>query len=196
MIDTDETAGIVPHAGVIIKLLQGTVFQEDKKNWNTLIAYQAVVRSYFEQIGVDLFLSESDGFAYLTQNERDFSEEKFPRLIKRIPLSYEVTILLVVLRETLEEFDNKTMYSSKCFITDLEIKEKIELMLKEKTDRVKLLNQLNSYTNKVVELGFLKEVKTDEIGEDLRRFEIRRVIRAKMNNEKLEEIKEKLTTNE
>ncbi len=194
--NTDENSGIVPHAGVIIKLLQGTLFQEDKKNWNTLITYQAAVRSYFDQIGVDLFLSESDGFAFLTQSERDLNDEKFFRLIKRMPLSYEVTILLVILREYLEEFDNKSMYSSKCFISDMEIKEKIQMMLKEKTDKVKLLNQLNNYTNKAVDLGFLKEVNADEVGESIRRFEIKRVIRAKINNEKLEEIKEKLTTYE
>ncbi|MCP5054013.1 MAG: DUF4194 domain-containing protein, partial [bacterium] len=80
----------------------------------------------------------------------------------------------------------------KCFITHQEIIEKIELLFREKADKVKLLARLESYINQVIHLGFLKEINTREIDTDTRRYEIRRVIRAKINNAKLEEIKFKL----
>lgn len=60
-------------ASLCIKLLQGSVFRDEKrdslqdKNWNALIAHQNDIRKYFDQIGVSLVLSEADGYAYLVQ---------------------------------------------------------------------------------------------------------------------------------
>ena len=141
-------------------------------------------------------MNEKDGFAFLTQSEQENETASIPRLIKRIPLSYEVTLLLVILRESLEEFDVKNIDMSKCFISDTEIKEKIGIMFKEKANKVRLLDKFNTYINQAVNLGFLKEVVSGEGREDLRRYEIRRVIRAKINNEKLEEIKERINQND
>lgn len=194
--NTIGTDSVVPHASVIIRLLQGTLFHDEKKSWNDLLSFQGAVRLYFSQIGVSLHLDEKDGFAFLTQAEQELPANGIPRLIKRIPLSYEVTLLLVVLRESLEEFDIKTTDSTRCYISDTEIKEKIEIMYRDKADKVKLLNKFDSYINQAVNLGFLREVNPGEAAVDIRRFEIRRVIRAKINNEKLEEIKEQLNPDE
>ncbi|MDM8523816.1 DUF4194 domain-containing protein [Desulfococcaceae bacterium HSG8] len=184
---------VVPHAPVIIKLLQGTLFDEDAKMWNDLLIYHKQVRDYFSQIGIDLYMDERDGFAFLTQ--RDTGEDAFriPRLVRRMPLSYDVTLFLVILRESLEEFDVRTTDSSRCFITRQQIMEKIELLFKERSDTVKLLSRFDAYVNQVINMGFLKPV--EEAGEpenENRYYEIRRVIKAKINNEKLEEIREKL----
>lgn len=186
----NETAGaLVPYAGVIIRLLQGTVFDEDRKTWQALILFQSQVRAYFKEIGVDLHLDEGDGFAYLTQPDTAGGDTDLPRLVRRMPLSYEVTLLLVLLRECLEEFDVKATDSARCFITRGEILEKIELLFKDRADKVKLTARFDSYINQAVQLGFLREIRAETIGEDDRSYEIRRVIRAKLNNETLEEIK-------
>jgi len=188
---------IMPYTPVVIKLLQGTVFDEEKKTWNELLLYQKPVRDYLGQIGIHLHLDESDGFAFLTQPDTDDKESRMPRLVRRMPLSYEVTQLLVILRGCLEEFDVTTTDSSKCFITRQEIVEKIELLFKEKADKVKLLSKFDAYINQVITFGFLKAVEIREAEEDHdRRYEIRRVIKAKINNEKLEEIKENLGQND
>lgn len=136
---------IVPYASVIIKLLQGTIFDEDTKVWNDLLIYQKQVRDYFGQISIHLHLDESDGFAFLTQTDTDDADVRIPRLVRRISLSYEATLLLIILRESLEEFDVKTTDSSKCFITYQEIMEKTELLFKEKADKVKLLSKFDTY---------------------------------------------------
>jgi hypothetical protein len=190
-----ENKILLPHAAAIIRLLQGTVFDEDVKVWNELIIYQQPIRDYFRQIGIDLYLDESNGFSYLTQRDSESEDVKIPRLIRRMPLSYEITLLLTILRQSLEDFDVKNTEATKCFISHQEIIEKIELLFKEKADTVKLLARLESYINQVIQLGFLKEIHTSEIDATTRRFEIRRVIRAKINNEKLEEIKSKLEEN-
>ncbi len=192
MENSSSHKSILPFAAAVIKLLQGTVFDEDQKIWNELILYQQPIRDYFRQIGIDLYLDESSGFSYLTQTDGEETEVKIPRLVRRMPLTYEVTLLLTILREGLEDFDVKNTEASKCFITHQEIIEKIELLFREKADKVKLLARLESYINQVIQLGFLKEVNTREIDTDTRRYEIRRVIRAKINNAKLEEIKSRL----
>jgi hypothetical protein len=186
----------VPCASVIIKLLQGTLFDEDTKSWNDLMIYQKQIRDYFGQIGIALHLDERDGFAFLTQTDADEETVRIPRLVRRMPLSYEVTLLLVVLRESLEEFDMRTSDASKCFITRQEIMEKIELLFKEKTDKVKLLSRFDTYIRQVTDFGFLKPVELPESEENEEmRYEIRRVIKAKLNNEKLEEIRKTLQNN-
>ncbi len=194
--ENQEKENIAPYASAVIRLLQGTIFDEDRRAWNDLLMYQGPIREYFDKIGVTLHLDEKDGFAFLTQTATDSEEDNTPRLIRRIPLSYEVTLLLVVLRESLEEFDLKNIDVSKCFISDTEIKEKIEIIFKEKANKVRLIAKFDSYINQAMNLGFLKEVDSGEGTGEMRRFEVRRVIRAKINNEKLEEIKGKLSQND
>ncbi len=192
MLDNTTQNKVAPYGSVLIKLLRGPVYDEDVKAWNDLLVYQERIREYFDQIGVELHLDEGDGYAYLTQPDTGGEETWMPRLTVRAHLTYEVSLLLVILRECLEEFDVKTTDISRCFITHGEIMEKIELLFKEKANKVKLLSKFDACINHVISLGFLKEAASDDAEPENRRFEIRRIIRARINNEKLEEIKEKL----
>jgi hypothetical protein len=58
---------------------------------------------------------------------------------------------------------------------------------------VRLLERLDKTIHAAVRLGFLKETEQENIhdNEDIR-YEIRRIIKAKITNEKLEEIHQKL----
>lgn len=192
MLDNSTQGKPAPYGAVLIKLLRGPLYDEDIKAWNDLLVYQERIRGYFSMIGLELLLDEADGFAYLTQPEPGGEEARMPRLTRRASLTYEVTLLLVILRECLEEFDVKTTDISRCFITHGEIMEKIELLFKEKANRVKLLSKFDACINHVINLGFLKEAEADDAEPENRRFEIRRIIRARINNEKLEEIREKI----
>jgi hypothetical protein len=176
----------------VIRLLQGTVFDDDSRTWNELLTFQRQVGEYFNSIGIRLHLDEAEGFAFLTQPESEDDIVKIPRLVRRIPLSYELTLLLVVLRQNLEEFDGKALETSKCFITRSEIMDAMEMLIPEKSDRVKRMNKIETNINQAVSMGFLKELSGPETGIDDRLFEVRRVIKAKINNEILEEIKKKL----
>jgi len=120
---------------------------------------------------------------------------KVPRLIRRMPLTYEVTLLLVILREAIEEFDMQNTDSRKLFITNNELKDRIELFFEDKVDKIKLLDRFDTYINNVVDLGFLKEAQVRGFDDKLKTYEVRRIIKAKINSEKLEEIKNKLNVN-
>lgn len=189
-----NTNKILSYAGVIIKLLQDVLYEDDRY-WKDLINNQHAIAEYFEKIGIKLVINETDGFAYIYQPELNpdaDEKQKLPRLIRKVPISYEVTLLSVLLREMLEEFDLKEFDQVKFFVTHKEIREKIELFFKERSNVVKLLKNFDSYINSVVNLGFLKIVSEDPKDKDSTRYEVKRILKAKINNQKLEEIKAKL----
>ena len=190
-----ETTNNIPHyAPVLVRLFQGVIYEEDKKSWNDLVAFQHQIRKYFATIGVDLHLNEQEGFAFLSQPEEIEGEKvKVPRIVRRMPLSYELTILSVILREALEEFDAQNTDSRKLFITNTEIKDRIEVFFEQKADKIRLLERFDAYINNIVDLGFLKEAQVRGFDEKEKTYEVRRVLKAKINSEKLEEIKEKMS---
>lgn len=185
------------YASVIIKLLQGVIYEEDRKTWIQLMTYQVPVRQYFRTIGITLILDEREGFAYLSQDDTSYDQEnQLPRLVRRIPLSYEVTILLVLLREILDEFDVQDTDSRKCYVTHSSLKDKFQIYFKEQSNQSRLLNKLDQYIKSVEELGFLKQLDSENQAENAEiKYEIKRIIKAKISVEKLEEIKENLFKN-
>jgi hypothetical protein len=187
----EKTTSIPPYAPLIVKLFQSVIYDEDRKVWQNLITYQRPIREYFATIGVELLLNEQDGFAFISQPD-EMEGQKVPRLASRLPLSYEVSLLLVVIREALEEFDVQNTDARHLFVTNKELKERIELFFEDKADKVKLLERFDVYINAVVKLGFLKERSVKGYEENVKTYEVRRIIKAKINNEKLEEIKQKL----
>ena len=177
---------VVEYAHIIIKLLQDVIYDDDKSTWSDLLTYQVPIRDYFAKIGVQVYLDEREGFAFLRQIEDD--DQKLPRLVRRMPLSYEVTLLCAILREVLEEFDVGDMESRKCFITAQELRERIEMFFPEPSNRVKLLEKFDRAIQTAVKLGFLKEIENSDSDEI--RYEVRRILKAKITNTKLQEIQE------
>lgn len=184
---------IPKYAPLLIRLLQSIVYDDDKAVWNDVVAFQQQIRNYFAIMGIELILNEQEGFAYLSQPDNIEGEAvQVPRLVRRMPISYEVTLLCVVLREALEEFDIKNTDSRKLFLTNKDIKDRIELFFGDRTDRVKLLERLENYINTTVSLGFLREVEVRSHDQQTKTYEVRRVLKSKINNEKLEEIRAKM----
>ena len=188
----EKTTTIPAYAPLIIKLFQNVIYDDERKTWQELLSFQHQIRNYFAVIGIELHLNEQEGFAFLSQPD-EVEGQKVPRLSRRIPLSYEITLLLVVLREALEEFDVQNTDNRKLFITNTELKDRIELFFEDKADKVKLLDRFDTYINAVSNLGFIKETEVRRFDENVKTYEVRRIIKAKINNEKLEEIKAKLS---
>lgn len=181
-----------PYAHVVIKLLQGPVYNDDKNTWRDLLAWQSPVQEYFSKIGIELIISEPDGFARINQPEPDEHDENpLPRLMRRQPMTYEATLLCVILREMLEEFD-VISEGSKLFLTQKEIKERIELFYKEQTNKSKLWKELSRPITSLQNIGILKLTREDPVNKDNHQYEVKRIIKALVSNEKLEEIKTKL----
>jgi hypothetical protein len=178
----------LPYALAVIKLFQGVLNYDDKKAWDCLIQYQRDIRQYFSGIGIEVFIQENEGFAYLRQKESDQNqEESLPRIIERRQLSYPVTLLSVLLFEKLIEFDMKGGDSTRLIIDREEIKDCIRIFLPEGSNEAKLTDKIDTHVNKLVEFGFLRQLSTNQ-----NKFEVRRILKAKISADGLEDIKEKL----
>ncbi|MBN2532533.1 MAG: DUF4194 domain-containing protein [Spirochaetales bacterium] len=179
-------------ATVIIRLLKGPLYEEEPV-WNTLISQQKNIADYLSRIGLKVNLHDEDGFAYLSHEEPGEDEEDIPRLIRRIPLSFEVSLLCVILREELERFDVENTESRKLFLTMREIRERITFYFKEKTDETRLIRQLERYIRQVEKLGFLKEVqeRNDYMNKEPV-FEVMRILKARVSPDFITEFKRKM----
>ncbi|UYQ92842.1 DUF4194 domain-containing protein [Chitinophaga horti] len=188
-----ETAiGRSLYAHVIIKLLQGPIYSDDKAAWRDLEVWKSSIQEYFGKIGIDLVISEADGFARIVQpKEAEDEENPLPRLMRKQTLNYETTLLCVILRQMLEEFDIKSE-GTKLFLTQKDIKEGIELFYKEQTNKSKLWKELSRPINSLMNIGVLKLTREDTVNKDNNQYEVKRIIKALVDNEKLEEIKLKL----
>ncbi|MBC9931234.1 DUF4194 domain-containing protein [Chitinophaga qingshengii] len=184
---------ISPFAHVFLKLMQGPVYEEDKAYWKDLLGWQTELSKYLNQVGLQLIINESDGFARILQPEADDTsgDKPLPRLMRKTRLTYEATLLCIVLREALDEFDIKGN-GTRLFMTQKEIKERLALFFKERNNKSKLLKDLNKPINSLLNIGILKATREDAANKELHQYEVKRVIKALVNNEKLEEIKSKL----
>jgi hypothetical protein len=182
-----------PFAAVIIKLLQGPIYADDKNIWREIMGWQSAIQEYFGKVGMELVINEQDGFARILQPEADEHDDNpLPRLMKKQTLNYEATLLAVILREGLEEFDIKSD-GGKFYLTQKEIKERIELFYKEQSNKSKLWKDLSKPITSLLNIGILKLNREDAANKDNNKYEIKRIIKAFISNEKLEEIKNKLS---
>ena len=179
---------LTPYGRTVVRLLKGPVDHTDEKSWEDILNYQTEIQKYISQIGLELIVKRDEGFAYLRQVESE--DGRTVGLIPRQQLGFEVSVILIILRQMLEEFDSNMdeLYATERFVTADELKERIELFLPERFNRVKLLNEIDMYINRIVSFGYLKEIKRDNIST----YQIHRIIKEKVTLDKLQEFKNKL----
>ncbi len=183
-----------PFAAAVIKLLQGPVYADDKNIWRELVGWQSAIQEYFGRIGLELVVSEQDGFARVLQPEADENDDSpLPRLMRKQSLNYEATLLAVMLREGIEEFDVKSE-GTKFYLTQKEIKERVELFYKDLPNKSKQWKDLSRPIAALAAMGILKLNREDAVNKDNNQYEVKRIIKAFISNDKLEEIKEKLNS--
>lgn len=184
-------------AAVCVKLLQGPLYRlgPNDSTWALLEMWQGEISKYFAVIGVKVVIENADGYAYLSQKETNL-----PKLIKEYPLSPELSFLCVILREALDQFDSSENVSSMLVMKESEIRDRIATFFpdSEKSDQTKMYRKLDEYLNRLVELSFIREINAESLNQDKienrdREFEIRRIIRSKVNSEFLEEFKKRLS---
>lgn len=179
---------IKPYSKAIVKLLKAPI-ERNSSLWDDVINYQFEIQDYISQIGLELIVKKDEGFAFVKQFED--SEGNTLGLIIRRQIGFETSIVIVVLRQSLEEFDsNPTQFQvAEKFLTDSEIKDEVELFLPERFNRVKFLKELESYIKKIVDLGYLKEVSKND---NETKYQIQRIIKEKVTLDTLQEFKLKL----
>jgi len=178
---------IKPYSKAIVKLLKSTV-ERNSNVWEDVINYQNEIQEFISQIGLELIVKKDEGFAFVKQFEN--SEGNTLGMVQRRQIGFETSIVLVVLRQSLEDFDsNPTQLATEKFITNTEIKDELELFLPESFNRVKFIKELDRYINAAVELGYLKEINKKDTET---KYQIHRIIKEKITLDILQNFKTKL----
>ncbi|HET6158612.1 MAG TPA: DUF4194 domain-containing protein [Dongiaceae bacterium] len=165
-----------------ISLLKGAVYREGNEAlWGSLLDLQARVRDFVAVLGLDLVLDEAEGYAFLKsrpESSDDVAGGQPPRLVARRPLSFPVSLLLALLRKKLAEFDAGGGETRLVLARD-EIVELVRVFLPDGSNEARLIDQIETHINKVVDLGFLRRLKpasgpvTGSAG-----YEVRRILKA------------------
>ncbi len=182
-------------SAVLIQMLKGVLYEDLRPDlWRDLLLFRAQVGDYFCRIGLVLFIDEAEGYAFLRQKEEESGEEPsespkepLPRLVPRRQLSYPLSLLLVLLRKKLVEQDAGGG-QTRLILTREEIIDMIRVFLPESANEARLIEQIDTHINRVVEYGFLRRLK-GETG----RFEVRRIIKALVDADWLTDLSDKLT---
>jgi hypothetical protein len=126
---------IHPYTSVIIKLLQG-VLDADDRHWELLLSHQSQVTDHFARLGIELVVDESEGYAFLRQatGEDDDPGADLPRLFRRVKLTYDQTLLCVLLRERLAQFDAQSTDSSRLIVSHDELYEMTRAFFRERAN--------------------------------------------------------------
>ncbi len=174
-----------------VRLLQGVVYHDDQPQvWETLLRSVSLLTDYFGKLGLLLVVDEADGMAYLRQLDEDESGVQnytVPRLFRRVPLGYDATLLAVLLRDLLRQFEEEDLQNERCVISQTDLLELWKAFFPQVTDEVRLNRTLQSALRKLEDLKFVKEFESEPPS-----WEIRRIIKARLPLDELERLRASL----
>lgn len=172
---------------LLVGLFQGVQYREqDAAMWQPLIELQGRVRDYCATLGLELILDDAEGYAYLRHRAAAPGEPVPPRLIQRRQLTYPVSLILVLLRKKLAEFD-AIGGETRLVVSRDDIVGQVRGFLPDTSNEARLLDRIDTHLNKVVELGFLHRLR----GQD-DQFEVRRILKAFVDAQWISEFEQRL----
>lgn len=174
-------------ATAIIELMRGVVYREHAEGtWGTLDRHAGLVRDHFEAIGVDVVVDDTEGYAYLRSQDEDADAEPLPRLVKRRSLTYNVSLLLVLLRKRLVEFET-TGSEGKLVLSREAVVEMLRVFLGESTNEARVIDRVDTTIRQVADLGFLRQLRGQPD-----HWEVRRILKAYVDAQTLSDYAGKL----
>jgi len=174
-------------ASAIIRLMQGVIYREsDEDTWITLERLGGGVRDHFATIGIDVVIDDAEGYAYLRSRPTEDGDEALPRLVRRRALTYNVSLLLVLLRKRLVEFETTGGEGRLVLSTD-QIVEMLRLFQSESTNDARAVDQAETTIKKAAELGFLRQLRGQND-----QWEVRRILKAYVDAQTLSDFAAKL----
>lgn len=166
---------------LVIGLLKNVLYREgDERQWSALLDLQARVRDYVTLLNLELVLDEAEGYAFLKNRPEPADDDpapRLPRLVARRPLSYPVSLLLALLRKKLAEFDAGGSDTRLVLGRD-DIVELVRVFLPNGPNEARLIDQLETTINKVVDLGYLRRLKATGGASGPANYEVRRILKA------------------
>lgn len=174
-----------PLPAVLINLLKAVIYRDQMPElWRDLLNFQGATRDHLRLLAMDLVIDEAEGYAFLRQIETDAADtdNAIPRLIARRPLSYPVSLLLVLLRKRLAQHDAAGGVT-RLVLSREQMADMMRTFLPSSTNEAKIMDQIERHIAKAQEFGFLRRLKEDE-----EVYEVRRILRAFVNADWLAEL--------
>ena len=160
-------------ATAIIELMRGVVYRETAEGtWGTLDRQAGAVRDHFATIGVDVVVDDTEGYAYLRSQDDDADDDPLPRLVKRRTLTYNVSLLLVLLRKRLVDFETSGT-EGKLVLSRDQIVEMLRVFLPDSSDEARVIDRVDTTLKQAADLGFLRQLRGQGDA-----WEVRRILKA------------------
>lgn len=173
---------------VAVRLLQGVVYHDDgREMWEQLLENVSPLTEYFGKLGLLLVVNEPDAMAYLRQLDEDEIPADYPsmpRLFRRTPLGYDATLLCVLLRDELRQYEEEDVQNERCVVSQMDLLSMWEAFFPDQTDSVRLNRSLTAALRKMEELKFVRPFEKDPPT-----WEIRRIIKARLPLADLERLR-------
>lgn len=176
-------------ATATISLMREVVYREVPAHepvWETLQRQRAAVADHFGAIGIDVIIDEAEGYAYLRTRDAEEGEDPLPRLVRRRSLTYNVSLLLVLLRKRMVEFES-TGGDGKLVLTRDQLVEMLRVFQATSSNDARIMDQADRTVTQVAELGFLRELRGQPGA-----WEVRRVLKAYVDAQTLSDFARRL----
>ncbi|HET7388335.1 MAG TPA: DUF4194 domain-containing protein [Nocardioidaceae bacterium] len=174
---TEEQTAV---ATTVIALMRGVVYREANETaWESLGRHGAAIRDHFATLGVDVVVDDIEGYAFLRTKTEDDGEEPLPRLVRRRALTHPQSLLLVLLRKRLVEFET-TGTEGKLVLRRDQIVDELRTFLPDSATEHRIIDKVDTTIKQLAEMGFLRQLRgtTDQ-------WEVRRILKAYVDAETL-----------
>jgi len=174
-------------SAVLVVLFKGVLYQSKRELWRQLLDYRSHISTYVSVLGLEVFIDESEGYAFLRQKKFTSDSDEtpaIPRLMIQRQLPYVVSLILIQLRQYLLKADTSGD-NVRVSVSRREIIEMMRVFMPEKANEVKLIKAIDGCIRRVEDYGFLRQLK----GQD-EQYEVCRIIRAFIDADWLEDMDE------
>lgn len=154
--------------------------------WQTLQRHRGAVADHFAAIGIDIVVDDAEGYAYLVTREPEDGEQPLPRLVRRRSLTYNVSLLLVLLRKRMVEFESSGE-EGKLVLTREQLVEMLRVFQATSSNEARTADQADRTIAQAAELGFLRELRGQPGA-----WEVRRILKAYVDAQTLSDFAARL----
>jgi hypothetical protein len=166
-----------------IMLLRGPIYSDDSA-WLPLLKHRQEVERFLSEVGCRLMLNEHDGYAFADQAAEGEPGAEWPRLFYRDRFSFDVTCVLLVLREWLLRRESVPSDEHTPLLEDELVESLRSFSRKNNANAEKEDARWRIAINRAREYGLLKKIAGEE-----KSYVVRPIVRAKLSLDVLTELK-------
>lgn len=166
-----------------IMILRGPIYADDSA-WAPVLRYEREIERFLAEIGARLVLNKHDGYAFADQAPEGEPGSDWPKLFYRDRFSFDVTCVLLVLREWLLRRESVPSDEHAPLKAEELLQQLRTFSRKNNANVEREDKRWREAVNKVVGYGFMKRVRSDEEA-----YVVRPIVRAKLSLDTLQELR-------